>query len=99
MKGTHMMQMHSLFLDALRTQSEAAEGLHQSPVTVGIDYFTRNYNLMADSLTHGARGIDDFKQLAAINGFARVREAASVPAIQEAVLRYGHMKWDTMLTS
>ena len=98
-KGTHMMQMHSLFLDALRTQSEAAEGLHQSPVTVGIDYFTRNYNLMADSLTHGARGIDDFKQLAAINGFARVREAASVPAIQEAVLRYGHMKWDTMLTS
>lgn len=97
-KGTHMMQMHSIFMDAIATQSCAAQQLHQTPVTVAIDYFTRNYNLMADSLTHGQRGIHDFIQLATMQGFTRIREAADVPVIREAVLRYGHMLWDDMLT-
>jgi hypothetical protein len=70
-KGPHMMQMHSIFMDAIATQSCAPQQLQQTPVTIGIDYFTRNYNLMADSLTHGRRGIHDFIQLATMQRASR----------------------------
>jgi hypothetical protein len=66
---------------------------------VDVTYFSRDFNLMSDSLTHGVRGIHDFHQLAALNGFNRVREATTVPAISAAAMKYGNMKWDTMLTS
>jgi hypothetical protein len=73
------MQMHSIFMDAIATQSCATQRLQQTPVTIGIDYFTRNYNLMADSLTHGQRDIHDFIQLATMQGFTRICEIRNVP--------------------
>ena len=97
-RGTPMMQTHSLFIDALESQDQAARDEARRPLTVDVCYFSRDFNLMSDSLTHGRRGIPDFKQLAAINGFTKVREATTVPAISAAAIKYGNMTWDEMLT-